>query len=163
MKLRTPAPSKKPFPLPASSAPRRPVPVVRVFVFNEQGRLLLLKRANSAYGEGRWCLPGGKIDYLDTPEKAAARETKEETGIRLSGLEFLFYQSNLPMAPGLMHCLNFYFRASGRGTVRINEESAEFAWVKPKEAARYQLVFGGDKALKRLLKAVLRRQLKKLK
>jgi 8-oxo-dGTP diphosphatase len=134
-----------------TSAPQRPVPVVRVFIFNNQGKILLLRRAKTSYGNGRWCLPGGKIDYLDTPERAVAREIKAETNIRLSGIEFLFYQNNLPMAPGLMHCINLYFSALGRGAVRINEESSAFAWVTPEEAIGRRLVFGGGKAVKKLM------------
>jgi 8-oxo-dGTP diphosphatase len=151
MKYRMRTMSKKAPQLSASFNTQRPVPVARVFVFDRQGRLLLLRRANTTYENGRWCLPGGKIDYLDTPEKAAAREIKEETGLTLTGLEFLFYQNNLPLAPGLMQCINLYFRAFCRGKVRINEESSEVAWVTPEEALRYRIVFGGGKAVKKLI------------
>jgi 8-oxo-dGTP pyrophosphatase MutT (NUDIX family) len=144
--------SKKPPALPESSA-LQPIPVVRVFVFNEKGEILLLKRAKTSYGNNRWCLPGGKIDYFDTPEKAAKREIKEETDMNLTGLKFMFYQNSLPLAPGLMHCINLYFCALGRGVVRINEESSEFAWVLPKEAVGRKLVFGGSSAVKRLTNA----------
>lgn len=47
----------------------RPVPVVRLIVPNAEGRVLVLKRCNTGYGGGRWCLPGGKIDYGQTVEE----------------------------------------------------------------------------------------------
>lgn len=125
-----------------------PVPAVRVLVFNEQGQLLLLKRTNTEYGDGQWCLPGGKIDYLGSPESAAINEVHEETGLHLVNLEFLFYQNNLPSRPGLMHCINFYFKGSGQGTVCLNDESSAFVWLPPEEAVHYQPVFGGAEALR---------------
>lgn len=46
-------------------------------VFDEDGRLLLVKRAD----DGTWCLPGGFVDPGESPEKTAVRETREETGL----------------------------------------------------------------------------------
>lgn len=46
-------------------------------VFDEDGRLLLMKRAD----DGTWCLPGGFVDSGESPEETAIRETREETGL----------------------------------------------------------------------------------
>jgi 8-oxo-dGTP pyrophosphatase MutT (NUDIX family) len=46
-------------------------------VFDEEGRLLLIRRAD----DGRWALPGGLINPGETPAEAAVRETKEEAGL----------------------------------------------------------------------------------
>lgn len=127
-----------------------PVPVVRALLFNDEGQLLILKRQGGAYCAGRWCLPGGKIDYGDTPEKAAIREIVEETGLRLVNPEFVTLQNSPPIAAGLMHCINLYYRGRAKGSLRLNEESSEFAWVTPQEAVRKRLVFGAGAVLKRL-------------
>ena len=142
---------KKILPRPGKGVSQYPVPVARVLLFNEAGQLLILKRHGGAYCPGQWCLPGGKIDYGDTPEKAAAREVWEETGLRLLHTEFLGFQNNPPMAKGLMHCINLYFRGNARGKLSLNEESSEYAWVTPKEALRKHLVFGGGKMVKQLM------------
>lgn len=44
-------------------------------VYNPQGELLLIYRL------GHWDLPKGKIDAGETPEEAALREVREETGL----------------------------------------------------------------------------------
>src|SRR5690349_19800534 len=45
---------------------------------------------NRAEGNG-YCLPGGFSKYGEIIEKAAIREVKEETGLDVSDLKFLFY------------------------------------------------------------------------
>lgn len=65
-----------------------PEPASAVMVVRD-GSVLLVKRAvEPHYGE--WCLPGGFIEWGESPEEAARRELREETGIeavrlRLSG------------------------------------------------------------------------------
>ncbi len=44
-------------------------------IFNENNEILVMFR------RGSWDLPKGKIDYGETPESAAIREVKEETGL----------------------------------------------------------------------------------
>ena len=46
-------------------------------VFDERGRVLLQKRGDSE----NWGFPGGSIELGETPENAAIRELKEETGL----------------------------------------------------------------------------------
>lgn len=45
-------------------------------IFNETGEVLLQKR-----GSGKWGFPGGAIELGETPQMAAIREVKEETGL----------------------------------------------------------------------------------
>jgi len=46
-------------------------------LFDESGRVLLQKRGDS----NKWGFPGGAIELGETPEEAAIRELKEETGL----------------------------------------------------------------------------------
>jgi ADP-ribose pyrophosphatase YjhB (NUDIX family) len=57
-----------------------PVPAACVVLIDDQRRLLLVKR-RVAPKAGMWCLPGGFVESGETPEKAATRELKEETGL----------------------------------------------------------------------------------
>ena len=58
---------------------------VKVMLFNGQGELLLIR---NSYGRSHlYVLPGGGIRPLETPAAAAAREVKEEVGIRAERLE----------------------------------------------------------------------------
>ena len=58
-----------------------PIPATCVVVTAEQSRILLVKRDVDPK-IGWWCLPGGFMELGETPEEAALRELREETGIR---------------------------------------------------------------------------------
>ena len=49
-------------------------------VFDDLGRVLLQKRGDS----DKWGFPGGAVELGETPEMAAVREVKEETGLDVS-------------------------------------------------------------------------------
>jgi ADP-ribose pyrophosphatase YjhB (NUDIX family) len=57
-----------------------PVPAACVVLINGEGRILLTKR-NVEPRKGFWCLPGGFIELGESPEEAAVRELREETGL----------------------------------------------------------------------------------
>ena len=46
-------------------------------IFNERGEVLLQRRSDS----GKWGFPGGAVELGETPEMAAVREIREETGL----------------------------------------------------------------------------------
>jgi 8-oxo-dGTP diphosphatase len=55
---------------------------VRIVLGDEDGRLLMLKRAaDDDAHPGLWEMPGGGIDAGETAAQAAARELREEVGI----------------------------------------------------------------------------------
>jgi ADP-ribose pyrophosphatase YjhB (NUDIX family) len=53
------------------------LPSVSVLVLDEEGRLMLVRHADS----GLWGLIGGAVEVDERPEEAAVRETEEETGL----------------------------------------------------------------------------------
>jgi len=132
-----------------TAPPRFPVPVVRLVILDKQGRVLVLRRANTAYGQGQWCLPGGKVDYNKTVEQAVIDELREETSLSCAEMHFLFYQDSLPPEEGGMHCLNLYFECRPSGQIELNPESSDSAWVSEQELDKYALVFRNDEGLRR--------------
>ena len=51
---------------------------------DEQGRILVARRACGKPMAGRWEFPGGKVEHGETPEIALIRELKEELDIETS-------------------------------------------------------------------------------
>lgn len=50
-------------------------------IFEKDGKILLLKRANTGYNDGNYSLPAGHFDGNETAKEVAVREVKEEVGI----------------------------------------------------------------------------------
>ena len=61
------------------------IPFVGIGCIVVRHRQLLLVRNH----RGFWSTPGGHLDFGETPEACAARETREETGISVSNIEFV--------------------------------------------------------------------------
>ncbi len=67
-----------------------------VLIFNNENKILLGLRSSDPEkadseleGEGTWTLPGGKLDFLESPIECAERETKEETDIDVKNLKLI--------------------------------------------------------------------------
>jgi len=65
--------------------PQRPLVGVGVIVLNSQKQILLGERIGS-HGANTWCSPGGHLEFGETVEECARRETLEETGLELGNL-----------------------------------------------------------------------------
>ena len=133
-----------------AAEPTYPIPAVRLIVPDSQGRILLLKRSDTAYGLGQWCLPGGKVDYGQTVE--ASRPVTMFTIWQARSCRFLFYQDSLPPEPGSMHCINFYFECEYVGEIHLNSESGEAVWITRQDLERYDVAFRNDEKLRRYWK-----------
>jgi ADP-ribose pyrophosphatase YjhB (NUDIX family) len=97
---------------------------VKVMVFNARGELLLIR---NSYGRtDLFVLPGGGIGRGETPEAAAAREVKEETGLDVADLAFVSRHSS--SAEGKRDTIHlFRARAEGEPAAdRIEVEEAGF-------------------------------------
>ncbi len=60
---------------------------VGCFVY-KNGRFLMQQRTGS-HGQGTWSVPGGHLEYGETPEQCASREVMEETGVSIQNIRFL--------------------------------------------------------------------------
>jgi len=64
---------------------KRPLVGLAVII-QKEGKVLLGKRKNS-HGEGCWGFPGGHLEYGESFEECAQRETLEETGLEIKNLK----------------------------------------------------------------------------
>ena len=72
------------------SEEKRPKVGVGVMIFKD-GKVLLHKRKNknSNHGDGQFAYPGGHLEYMESFEDCAKRETFEEAGIEIENVRFL--------------------------------------------------------------------------
>ncbi len=80
---------------PTISSPITPSPRigVGVLILNTDNCLLLGKRKNS-HGATLWGPAGGHLEFRETPEECAIRETKEETNLDISNPQFLAFTND---------------------------------------------------------------------
>jgi len=118
------------------------VPSVNVVVSNPAGEVLLIRRSDN----DNWAVPGGAIDLGESLVQAAARETREETGIdcEVTGLvgiytdprHVMLYTSNGEARQEFSIVLTA--RATG-GEPECSEESSEVRWVARKDLDGYSM------------------------
>jgi len=84
------------------------------------------------YGARRWSLPGGLIENGETPQEAAIREVREETGLDAElGERIGTYRIRHPDGDGID--VDVFLAASWTGTPRQNPgEIAELRWFEPR-------------------------------
>lgn len=76
---------------------RRPLVGVGVTILRA-GRVLLGRRRGS-HGAGEYATPGGHLDWLESLEACARRETREECGLELCDVRFQFVANVTRYAP----------------------------------------------------------------
>lgn len=94
------------------------------------GKVLLARHTYGA-GIGKLILPGGYVDYNETPQDALVREYLEETGITVKPESIIGIRFN-------MHDWYVAFRAEYvSGIPRSdNDENSEVVWIETEEALK---------------------------
>ncbi len=89
--------------------------------------LLLVQRRH--HGAGTWSTPGGYLDPGETPEEAAVRETREETGVEVDRPTFLALSNDVH--PDGKHNVTLWFAArfvAGEAHLAAPDESLAVGW-----------------------------------
>ncbi|MFC8847125.1 MULTISPECIES: NUDIX hydrolase [unclassified Micromonospora] len=120
---------------PSAPKPNSIVAAVTVFVQDEHGRVLLIRRTDN----GLWALPGGAQDFGEYIAETAVRETREETGIDVEVIDVVGIYTDpkhlVEYSDGeVRQQFSICFRARYvDGAPRTSDESAEVRWVPQSE------------------------------
>lgn len=94
----------------------------------KDGKVLMTKRKGS-HGEGEYAFPGGHLDYMESFEDCARRETMEECGIEIQNIKFLYLTNVTKYAP--KHYVHIGLVAgykSGEPKTLEPEKATEWIW-----------------------------------
>jgi len=102
-----------------------PVPAAAVVVIRS-GDVLITRRAMEPK-KGEWCLPGGFIEWGESPAEGAAREVLEETNLVVNGLDLIgVYDSISPL--GIQVIVIAYAAGGWSGEPVPGDDAAETVW-----------------------------------
>ena len=116
-----------------------PEPTVGAFIFNAEGKLLLLE---SHKWPGRYVVPGGHVELGERLEEALAREAREETGLDIHSIEFINFQQFIydPAFWKKRHFIFFDFACrTDSMDVQLNDEAEGYVRVEPHKALTMEL------------------------
>lgn len=116
-------------------------PIAAVGVVCLRGEDVLLVRRAKAPLEGRWSLPGGRIDWGEAASAAALRELKEETGCEadLIGLVDVVDAILGDPSPWGHYVLIDYAARWRAGEPEAGDDAAEARFFTPDQVADLQL------------------------
>jgi ADP-ribose pyrophosphatase YjhB (NUDIX family) len=118
-------------------------------------RVLLVERGREPL-KGYWSLPGGVLEVGETLESAAARETREETGLEVVPLSVIEVFERLILdergRPEYHYVLiDFLCRARG-GTPTPGGDVVKAEWVPRRDLLRYRLTEGAAEVIEKAWK-----------
>ena len=127
-----------------------------VLVRTIRGRPMLAAIRPQGKPDGVWALPKGRIDPGESPDRTAAREVREETGVsgrlveKLGDVRYVYTRRGVR----IFKVVSFYLLRAGRGRIgeiadEMRIEVAEARWLPLEEAPR-RLSYRGEQGVARL-------------
>lgn len=104
----------------------RPTVGVGVCIIKD-GQVLLGKRKN-AHGEGSWNFPGGHLEFNESWEDCAKRETMEEAGISIKNLRFATATNDIFSVEGKHYITIFMIADYDSGEAKVMEPEKCDGW-----------------------------------
>ena len=95
---------------------------VYVIAFNSEGRFLMVKHVSRA-----WEMPGGRVEPGESPEEAAKREFREETGLEIEPVKLVGIYSEPERDPRKIIGAAYIVKRIG-GELKPGDDAGEAKW-----------------------------------
>ncbi|HEY6333876.1 MAG TPA: NUDIX domain-containing protein [Blastocatellia bacterium] len=123
------------------SLPKRIRPCAYAVVFGKDGLIATVQEA------GRFFLPGGGIEGLESPEQAVHREVVEELGRQVTIVRFLGCAIQYLQSEGVCYEAHARFFLSRLGEPAGSKPEYALAWTSPKDLYLESHRWGAEIAL----------------
>ena len=108
-----------------------PCSATAAFILNERGELLVARRGKEP-AKDTLDLPGGFVDMDETVEQGMRREIREETGLEVDQLTYLFSLPNRYLYSGMtIHTIDMFYRVHVPSSVCpvAADDAAALTWM----------------------------------
>ena len=107
-------------------------PKVGIGVIIIKDNKVLFGKRKSAHGHGTWCFPGGHLEYGESWEDCAVRETTEETDITIKNIRFSAVTNDIYPTEEKHYITIFMLADFDSGEVKIMEpeKCEEWGWFE---------------------------------
>lgn len=102
----------------------------------KDGKIVMIKRGR-APAKGKWSFPSGFIELGETPEEAALRELKEESGVtgKILGLIGAYYEDS--EVYGDLLVIMYLVKATG-GEIRAGDDAVDARLFSKEEVPKFK-------------------------
>ena len=129
---------------------------VAAVIVDDKDRVLMQKRGKKASNEvGKWKFPGGKMEYGERAEETLKREIREELGVEVEIIKFLFNLEDHIPEEGEYWFVPVYLCRIKKGNVKNlePEKHEEIRWFEIDRLPR-NVAHGTDEIVKHLKKQI---------
>jgi len=122
----------------------RPTVAVGAIVLDASGRVLLIQRGRPP-AQGKWTLPGGRVELGESLTAAVEREVREETGLAVTcGALVEVVERITQEGDTVWHyvILDYLATATGASTLARGDDAADARWFTIDELDRADLTDG---------------------
>lgn len=120
---------------------QNPHSAVSVVISDGQGKYLFVRRDKDP-NKGDWDLPGGFVNWGESPETAIVREIREELGVELTISKILCAEHDWYPFAGLNSSVNsVVYLGTISGPIAPNEEIRSLHWLTKEELPTNHLSF----------------------
>ena len=108
------------------------IPCVGAVVFDAEGRILLVRRANPP-AQGKWSIPGGRVEQGEDDETAVVRELQEETALVGTVVREVGSLNRDAPGGGVYVIRDLLVSVDGELAPRAGDDASEARWFAPDE------------------------------
>jgi len=116
---------------------QRPILAASAVVHDDEGRILLIQRANPP-DQGCWTLPGGRVEPGETLEQASIREVEEETGLTIRIIREVG-ELEVPTGDGGVYEIHDFLAECVQGTAVASDDASAIGWFRKAELSEMPL------------------------